>query len=479
MSMQMSQMTAQEMVQKSLDEPDWWITNVLGDDLWEKQVEVIESVRDNEETAVASCHGAGKSFLSSRALLWYLYTHSPSLVITTAPTDRQVRGILWKEIRLAHNRSKVPLGGKLLTQELKLDSDWWAWGFTAPEYDPDRFQGFHEVNILVIVDEACGVSEQIFEAIDGILTTENARLLMIGNPTDASGRFGKSFKNPKVKKFKISAFDTPNFTSTGITQEDLLKDTWEAKIPEDGNPRPYLVTPHWLYNRALKWGVDSPIYKARVLGEFPEQGDDTLIPLVWVEAATARDAMYGNVEEAEISLGADVARYGQDESVFVNRTGNHARIQETISGADTMALTGKIVLAKRVIKAQYIRVDADGLGAGVFDRLKELEQPVVEMRSGFKASDPERFANKRAEWWWSLRERFEKGNISLEPDDELISQLTNIKYKVNSKGQILIESKDDMKRRGFKSPDRADALMLAFADEYPPRKTRLRARSSR
>ncbi len=466
---------AKVIAEKSLKDPKWWVENVLGDSLWEKQVQILESLRDNQETAVASCHGAGKSFTASRALLWFLYTHRPSVVITTAPTDRQVRGILWKEIRLAHQRAKFPLGGKMLTQELKLDSNWWAWGFTAPEHDPDRFQGFHEVNILVIVDEACGVSEQIFEAIDGILTTENARLLMIGNPTESSGRFGKAFKSSKVKKFHISAYDTPNFTELGITESDMLDGSWEQKMQGKEVPRPYLVTPFWIYNRALPWGVDSQIYKSRVLGEFPEGGDDTLIPLSWVERALSRDPDFSG----EKALGVDVARYGSDETVFVKREGNHARIHQVIAGADTMAVTGQIVMAHRATQAEFLRVDADGVGAGVADRLKEQGKPVVEMRSGFKASDSERFANKRAEWWWSLRERFEKDNITINEDDELIFQLTNIKYKINSRGQILIESKDEMKHRGLKSPDRADALMLAFADEYPPKKTVLRARSSR
>ncbi len=471
----LSKVAAQRIVQKSLDHPDWWIKNILGDDLWEKQAQILESIRDNQETAVASCHGAGKSFTASRALLWYLFTHRPSLVITTAPTDRQVKGILWKEIRLAHQRSKIKLGGKMLTQELKLDSNWWAWGFTAPEYDPDRFQGFHEVNILVIVDEACGVSEQIFEAIDGILTTENARLLMIGNPTDASGRFGKAFKSRKVKKFHISAYDTPNFTELGITEKDMLDGSWEEKIPEEGVPRPYLVTPFWIYNRALPWGVDSSIYKARVLGEFPEQGDDTLIPLSWAERAVRRTPTY----EGEKALGIDVARYGTDETVFCLKNGDLGRLAKTISGADTMEVAGQTILAHRANQTEYLRVDADGLGAGVADRLREQGFPVVDMRSGFKSNEPDLFVNKRAEWWWALRKRFENESITIENDDELISQLTNIKYKINSKGQIQIESKDEMKRRGFKSPDRADALMLAFAEEYPPRKTKLRVRSSR
>ncbi len=134
---------AKAVLQRSQQEPEWWVSNILGNSLWHTQQEILNSVKNNQETVVASCHGAGKSFTAANVALWYLFNHKPSVVITTAPTDRQVRGILWKEIRLAHSRARVPLGGKLLTQELKLDTNWWAWGFTAPEYDPDRFQGFH------------------------------------------------------------------------------------------------------------------------------------------------------------------------------------------------------------------------------------------------------------------------------------------------------------------------------------------------
>ena len=463
---------ANAMLARSQQEPAWWTTNILGNNLWQTQEDIIRSVRDNHETVVASCHGAGKSYTAANVALWYLFNHKPSVVITTAPTDRQVRGILWKEIRLAHGRARIPLGGKLLTQELKLDTNWWAWGFTAPEYDPDRFQGFHEVNILVIVDEAAGVSEQIYEAIDGVLTSEHSRLLMIGNPTSAAGRFGQSFKTPGISKFTISAFDTPNFTTFGITEEDVENGTWEEKITSD-LPAPYLVTPQWVAKRFIRWGKDSPLYQSRVMGRFPTQGTDTLIPLDWIDRAIKADLKPGE----PVELGVDVARYGQDESVWVLRKGSVARIHETKAMGDTMETTGISVRGRKETGASNIKVDADGLGAGVYDRLKELGEPATEMRSGMSASDSERFANKRAEWWWGLRERFESGDIDIENDEELVAQLSNIKYKINSRGQIQIESKDEMRKRGLPSPDRADALMLAFAKEDRVEPIRLRARS--
>lgn len=469
--MTISTQMARTMLDKSRQDPRWWVENVLNCKPWDKQIEILESIRDNQETAVASCHGAGKSFTAGMAVLWYLYNHVPSVVITTAPTDRQVKGILWKEVRLNHQRSKVPLGGKMLTQELKLATNWWAWGFTAPEYDPDRFQGFHEVNILVIVDEAAGVSEKIYEAIDGVLTSANSRLLMIGNPTSAAGRFGQAFKTPGIKTVQISAFDTPNFTTYGITEEDVENGSWEDKITR-GLPAPYLVTPSWVAKRFNRWGKVSPMYQARVQGIFPTIGTDTLIPLHWIDQAAARELP----PQQPLELGVDVARYGPDETVFISRQGPVARIIKTISMGDTMETAGWCVKLRRETGAVLTKVDADGLGAGVYDRLKEQGEPAREMRSGMASSDPERFANTRAEWWWGLRERFEAGDIDIDDDDELISQLSNMKYKINSRGQIQVESKDNMKKRGLPSPDRADALMMAFAKDTTRQPVKIRAR---
>lgn len=467
----MSKQTIGALIDQARNDPAWWVRNVLGKNPWSMQVAIMESVRDNQETAVASCHGAGKSFIGANTALWFLYTHKPSIVITTAPTDRQVRGILWKEIRLSHTGALKPLGGRLLSQELKLDENWWAWGFTAPSYDPNRFQGFHERYVLVIADEAAGISEEIYEGIDGVLSSEHARLLMIGNPTNAGGRFGRAFKTPGVAKFKISAYDTPNFTHFGITQDDILSGEWQRKITEE-LPHPYLVTPHWVDNMAKK-GIESPFYQCRVLAKFPSQEPDTLIPLDWIDAAVNRNLESDGDEPNE--LGVDVARFGSNETIVVHRTGNMARIVKRVQHYDTMQTAGEVRRLIHDLGVDLAKIDADGIGGGVYDRLKELKEPVAAMHSGAKARDDTKFINTRSEWWWTLRERFETGTIGIENDDDLISQLANIKYKLNSQGRIQIESKEDMRKRGVASPDLADALMLAFAtSRRPPARVRVR-----
>lgn len=440
-------------------DPAWWIRSTLFDDPWPAQVRIMESVRDHTETVVKSCQGAGKSWNASRLVLWFLYNWVPSMVLTTAPTDRQVRGILWKEIRLAHTRNPL-LGGDCLTERLELAPDHWAWGFTAPEYDPEKLTGFHEENILAVVDEASGVSRAIDEGIESILTSANARKLQIGNPTDPQSAFADAFKDPGVSKISISAFDTPNFTAFGITEEDIASGEWEQKIGGRSLPRPKLVTPAWVAKRLRRWGRESPMYQARVLAIFPQQGENTLIPLAWIEAAAARTMPAGEPNE----LSSDVARGGGDESVIGHRRGPVYRTLWASHSNDTTELTGELTRALIETRAAQARVDEEGVGGGVVDRMRELGRPVVGMKAGRrKGVDLERYLNERAEWFWNLRERFDPSTlplIDIDPDDqELHAQLASIQYKLTSAGQVQIQAKEEMKY----SPDRADTLAQAYA----------------
>lgn len=450
-------------VRRIREDPVYFVRDYLGSEPWPKQAEILDAVRDNKEVAVASCHAAGKSWISARAVLWFNYTHKLSRVVTTAPTFDQVRDILWQEIRLAYASSKVDLGGKLLDTRLDLGPNWFATGRSTN--DANRFQGAHSSkgSILVVADEAAGIEPDIWVGIDGILTSQDSHLLAIGNPTESSGEFFEMFKRPGVVKIHISAFDTPNFTAFGITIEDIRSGEWRAKITGP-LPAPWLITPEWVADKWQKWcggsqaGEDNPLWVSRVLGQFPNTSNDTLIPLIWITKAMERSLVPGEPS----ALGCDIARYGGDETVILHRRGPVARIAKATFQEDTMQTTGRVIAALAATGATEARIDADGLGAGVFDRLHEQGKPAIEMHSGQSPRDKERFLNARAEWFWALRERFETGDIDID-DEDLAAQLANIKYKFTSRGQTQIESKDDMKRRGVHSPDRADALMLAYA----------------
>ena len=416
---------------------------ILGDRPWQKQCEILEAVRDNPRVAVRSCHGAGKSWIAARVALWFLYSFPYSIVLTTAPTFRQVKKVLWQEIRKAYFAATMPLGGTPLQTELAIKDGWYAFGFTAD--NPEAAQGIHAESgsILAILDEASGVPPEIWIAVESCLASIHARELSIGNPTDPTGEFANRFTDKTVCKIKVSAFDTPNLRAGKVVQTGL-------------------VTKQWVEDKRRRWGETSPLYISRVLGDFPEAASDTLIPLSWIEAAQERTLK----PKGPTVLGVDVARYGGDETVVCECKGPVARVTHAAFKQDTMATTGAVVQAARDAKPRAIGVDVVGIGAGVYDRLKEqteFRKLVWEAQAGGKSRDPDQFLNLRAQWFWDMREKFELGEIDIDPNDgELAAQVSALRYKVDSKGRILIESKDDMKKRGLPSPDRADALAIAL-----------------
>ena len=248
---------------------------------------------------------------------------------------------------------------------------------------------------------------------------------------------------------RISGFDTPNFTG--------------EEVPDAVSA--LMLSPEWVEDKRRRWGETSPRYVAKCLGEFPEIGDDTLISPRWIEAAQGRQLEPG----PRSVLGVDVARFGSDSTIFVLARGALVRVVAEHSKLRTTETTGHVIAAKREHGVDEIRVDGVGVGSGVVDELLEAGHDVVDMQSGAAAADSEHFANARAEWWWGLRQRFEDGDIDIDPDDdELAAQLGTVKYKYTARGQVLIESKDDMRKRGLPSPDRADAVMLAKAHVPPP-----------
>jgi hypothetical protein len=460
--------------------PAWFILNVLNTDLWEKQKEIVEATFKHRRVAVKACHGVGKSYTCGKLVLAFLFRYYKAIVITTAPSWRQVTKLVWKEIRAAYKASSVPLGGMILPTKPELHimrDEWYAAGISTN--DPNKFQGLHEEHMLVIVDESAGVEEEMFVAIEGIITSDDTHLLMIGNPTSLSGSFFEAFKDPRTYRISISCFDTPNFTTFGITPADFENNTWEAKI--NGRPMPYpkLITPEWAYDKFLRWKPGSAMYQSRVLGEFPDQENDTLIPYSWIERAVARwhDLMEKenhhkwNTKEQEI--GVDVARYGNDSSVIATKQGNLIHKLDELVKFNTVELSGKVLGVAQSKKTLSIKVDVIGVGSGVADIVRDAKliytvvADVNVAESPVETNDQDtKFANKRASLYWALREALDPKNpdaLALPDDDELIQELSSTRFKFNSKGKILIEEKDALKSRIGRSPDRADAVMLANA----------------
>jgi phage terminase large subunit len=200
-------------------DPVRFVREVLESELWSRQVEILEAIRDHPQVTVRSGHGVGKTFVAACAALWWLYSFRPSLVLTTAPTARQVESLLWGEIRRLKGRARRPLPGRCLTTRLVVSEDQEGLGLSTNE--PERFAGWHREHLLAIVDEASGVDEAIYETLMGVLTGRHNHLLLIGNPTQPTGTFYVSHRREGWRKIKVSALDTPNFEGPGVRGQGL------------------------------------------------------------------------------------------------------------------------------------------------------------------------------------------------------------------------------------------------------------------
>ena len=237
-----------------------------------------------------------------------------------------------------------------------------------------------------------------------------------------------------------------------------------------------LTTSQWVQERKDTWGEENPIYRARVLGEFPDQAEDTLIKLSDVEAAAQLeppgDAPGSQSPDYDgVVLSVDVARFGSDRSVILRRRGDLVEDIQTFHEMDTMQLVGWVNAAIRESNPEVVCVDEIGVGAGVVDRLREVGHHIRGINVARGAHQDDLFANLRAEGYWHLRDLFSAGQINIPQDNQLMGELAAMRYSYDSRGRIQIESKDSMRQRGLPSPDKADALMLAFLE--PPGRTRL------
>ena len=434
--------------------PLTFASDVLQVKLWDKQREVLKALPDHRRVAVKSGNGFDKGYSAAVAVLWFLHCHNPAIVLSTAPTFRQVRHILWRQIRRLYRPVKEQLAGKMLDTRWELAEDRYAMGLSAES--ADEFQGFHSPNVFIVVDEAEGVSDEIYEAIDAVMTSAEPRLLLIGNPTTTSGAFRRAFYEERhlYHTITISALESPNVQA--------------GKTKVRG-----LTSAQWVQERKDTWGEENPIYRARVLGEFPDQAEDTLIKLSDVEAAARQeqpddghDAIYD-----EVVLAVDVARFGSDRSVILRRRGNIVENIQVFHDMDTMQLVGWVNAAIRESNPDYVYVDEIGVGAGVVDRLREEGHGIRGINVARSAHQGGLFANLRAEGYWRLRDLFSSGQINIPSDNQLMGELAAMRYSYDSQGRIQIESKDSMRHRGLPSPDKADALMLAFLE--PPGRTKL------
>lgn len=437
------------------NDPHGFIRDVLQWEPWARQTEIIDAVQNNPLVAVRSCNGAGKDAVAAQIALWWVYCRR-GLVLLTGPTERQVREIVMGEVTRSFARASE-LPGDLYRMALRVgDEPMGILAFTSS--DSSRLTGFHAPRILACITEGQGVEDFTYEGILSCTTGDDDRILVVGNPLSPSGRFYDISRSPHWSSIQISAEEHPN-------------------VIEGRSVIPGAVTRVFVERIAAEYGRGSNTYRSRVLGEFPDQGEEALISRRWLDGAAEQfsgHAWSDEVAVAEPVLSVDPARYGPDATVAAVRRGPRLESIVAWRGLDTMQTVERLVELASVERIYprgvgRIVVDAVGLGAGIADRLEELRYTVDEFNGGQSAREQDRFLNKRAEAFWSLRKLLEEGRIALPPDSLLFDELCAIRWLPTADGKVRIEDKGELKRRLGRSPDRADAVSMAFDVDNEPR----------
>jgi phage terminase large subunit len=427
--------------------------------LWAAPLEIMNALINHKRVAVKAGHGVSKSFTIARLILWWLCSYYPSKVVSTAPTYSQVARILWSELAAAYKRALRPIGGDLHNTELIFGPDWFGMGLSTDE--EQRMQGFHSENLLVIFDEAGGVKPEIWNAARGLVTGENSRWLVVGNPLQSVGDFYNCFKTDSGwYPITISCLDTPNY----ISRKEVI---------------PGMTTYGWVEQARKEFGEDSALWYSKVLGQFPVEAGNTLIPLAWVENCRREkidlDKLLG-VHREQRFIGVDVARFGICSTVITVFDGWNMLYQREFSKRSNTEVAGFIIdtLRDEQNMEAPIAIDDTGLGGGVYDILKEQGYNVVQVILRSKSDNEEKFYDLRTEVYWDLRDKFQKGMIAIkDPDanprkyDKLVAELTSQTYEMDKRGRIKVTPKERMLKEIMKkggdgeSPDRADSLSLA------------------
>ncbi len=425
----------------SPNDPLLFVTDVIGAVPEPWQAEALTALGKHDRVSIRSGHGVGKTALLAWVGLWFILTRTPVKIPIVANSQDQLRDVVWPEIAYWLHELPTELSDRIVAQAERFSlKDGPEFNYmvarTASHDRPEALQGFHSPNLLFLVEEASGIVDKVFELAMGSLSTPGAKMLLVGNPTRGLGFFYK-------------------------THHDLREIWHTMRVNSEDVSR----ASHHIADVIAGYGEDSNVYRVRVLGEFPRSGDNTVIPLEWIE-----EAVHRKVEPiaGDVVWGLDVARYGTDRTALVKRCKNHLLEKAKVwKNKDLMQTVGLVALEYDNTPVQQqpvgINVDSIGYGAGVADRLRELGYPAKDINVAEMSSVKDEYQRLRDELWFRGRAWFGEKNCLMVDDPVLIAELSTVQYGVNSAGKIKVESKDDMRRHGLRSPDLADAFCLTFA----------------
>lgn len=436
------------------DDPVFFCKHVLGFTPWSKQAELMRSVTKHDRVAVSSAHKLGKSSALVVLALWWAYTREDARVPMTNSSYHQVKKILWRELTRIYNKSLLPLGGTLYrdpSEGLIFPNGNEIFGFSTDT--PERAAGISGANVMYIVDEASGAEETMFPAMEGNMAA-GAKMVLASNPTRLVGTFYDAFNHPKKHAywhtFKWSGYESPCVTG-------------ERDIPG-------LCTKKWLREKRDEWGADSAEYSVRCLGEFPGQGENTVIGRKRVDEAMAR---YDRTEAVgKLRIGVDVARFGDDETVIQPVRGLKALPAKVVKGASIVETAGHTLEVIQKYRHTddteiLVKVDEVGLGAGAvdflrhMDRAKSLGVRVRGVHVQSKSDRPNEYADLRSQLCFDLRDWLDAGG-ALYDNGYLKEELLSPEYTFDAAGRRKVSRKDDEKKMIGRSPDRREALELAI-----------------
>jgi hypothetical protein len=370
---------------------------------------------------------------------------------------------LWSELRTAHRKSKIELGGSPLQLSLTLNDDHFAIGFSTQDYDIDKFTGYHSPNQLVVFDQASGLPKTFYDAAEGLMTSANVKWLCISNTATSDGEFA-NICMPNRK------------TSYGDWHVIPIKATESPNVVAGKNIFPGLIAYDWVEKRRKAWGEADPLYKIFVEARFIDSAEMTVLTAGLIDAMEKLNPWYmPGVEDETIEAGIDVARSGLDKTVLSFRRGNQLLRVKSVTGHNNSTIVGMTkdeitrIQNKLDTPVTAIKVDVIGFGADVYDRLIEENLPAIAVNNSGAALDNERFLNVRAEMAWAYRDRLDNHMASMkeceieEGDKErLLADMAAMRYDISQAGRVQIIDKKALKKILGRSPDHWDSVVMAY-----------------